>query len=154
MEARLDEETRKKLFGISVFSSKSTTEFTPAAYLEEDEDGEYLIPEEARPVFTLRALNALEKKAVQQEWSKGKSDPQKVMTLIRKTILGVEKLYDAGSGEEIPFEESEEGGMSPGQFLELPQLVSADIMAYVLHISGLLPDYEGTKIKAKADKTK
>jgi len=131
----MDEETKKKMHGLLPFSTKSTIKYTPEVYGDD-------VPEDFKPVFTIRPYsreevkgarkilgsitdNNVEKEDELNEWS-------------RKVVVGWENLYDAGSGEEIEYVQDSTGGADKELYDVLPVTVKALILVQAVKISGLL----------------
>ena len=136
----LDEETRKQLLGYVPFSVDVSTLFTP-------EEFNTIKDTSIRPIFTVRSLNQaelaqLKKNAV----GMSKDTTPEAMTeianknteILKNCILGWVQLYDAGTGEEIPYDAD--------KFKTLPSWMIRSIMGFVRKISGLeTPDELGLK---------
>jgi len=142
MDNKMTPEIRAKLLNRLPFSRNATIDYTPKPYLTKviDADGneteEYDIPEEYRPIFTLRPMSVQDKDKL---GSIKASDEKALRDLVRSAIVGVSRLYDAGSMEEIQFKSDAKGGMDKDQFETLPVMVIRDLFIYVSGISGLSP---------------
>lgn len=144
-EHKMTPELRKKMLTRLPFSRNSSIEHTPAPYLvkEQDEEGkdtdEFAIPEEYRPVFKVRPFSTEEKAKLGKVTNKS-IDEASLRDLVRANIVGVEKLFDAGSMEELPFKGDQNGGMDKGLFDSLPVMVIRDLFVFISGISGLSTD--------------
>jgi len=142
MDNKMTPEIRAKLLNRLPFSRNATIDYTPKPYLTKviDADGneteEYDIPEEYRHIFTLRPMSVQDKDKL---GSIKASDEKALRDLVRSAIVGVSRLYDAGSMEEIQFKSDAKGGMDKDQFETLPVMVIRDLFIYVSGISGLSP---------------
>jgi hypothetical protein len=138
-------ELRKKMLTRLPFSRNASIDYTPAPYLVKDMDDagketdEYAIPEEFRPVFKVRPLSTEEKTKLGKFTSKN-MDETALRELIRTNITGIEKLFDAGTMEEIPFKGDNNGGMDKALFESLPVMVIRDLFVFISGISGLSTD--------------
>lgn len=136
---KLDEATRQKLLTRLPFSRNSTIDFTPKVYLTKalDANGveteEFEIPEEYRPVFKCRPFSIQDKAKI-----KDKNPDDKVLKeVIRKNIIGLEQMYDAGTMEEITFKADEDNCMSLDQFETIPVMIQRELFSFIAGISGL-----------------
>lgn len=68
-ELRLTPELKDKLRGSLGFSVNATFTYVPKAFRQKDDNGEYIIPKDFWPVFTLKSLDGLE--AAKREDSAG-----------------------------------------------------------------------------------
>lgn len=143
MDNKMTPEIRAKLLNRLPFSRNATIDYTPKPYLTKtlDADGneteEYDIPEEYRPIFTLRPMSVQDKDKM---LSSGKAADEKVLRdFVRGSIVGVARLYDAGTMEEIQFKGDPKGGMDKDQFESIPVMVVRDLFIYISGISGLSP---------------
>ncbi len=133
---KLDEATRQKMLTRLPFSRNSTIDFTPKAYLTKvlDAEGkatdEFEIPEEYRPIFKCRPFST-------QDKSKMKADEKVLKEVIRSNIMGVEKLFDAGTMEEMTFKPDENNSMALEQFESLPIIIQRELLTFISGISGL-----------------
>lgn len=140
-EHRMDEDTRKKLLSRLPFNRNSSIDYTPKPYMTKvlGDDGketdEYDIPEEFRPVFSCKPFSVEDKQRMT-----GKALDEKVLRdITRSNIIGVSKLFDAGTMEEIEYKSDPKGGMDKDQFDSLPTMVIRDLFVFVSSISGLAP---------------
>lgn len=138
---KMTPELRELLLNRLPFSRNSSLGYTPKAYLTKtlDENGketeEFEIPEEYRPVFTIRPMTAEEKAKL----STNKPEEKVLRDITRSNIINVIKLYDAGSMEEISFKSDAKGGMDKDQFESIPNIVILDLFRKISSISGLSP---------------
>lgn len=134
-EHKLDEETRRKMLTRLPFSRNSTITHTPKAYLTKDAAGEYDIPDDFRPVFSVRPFSSQDKDRIAK---KDKSNEDKLYREVTASnITGMSQLYDAGSMEEIDFKSAPNGGMDMEQFMSLPVMVQIELYVFIAGISGL-----------------
>ena len=143
MEKRmLTPEVRAALLSKIPFSVNATTEYTPKPYMTKVKDpegkdiDEYSIPEEFRPVFTLRSFTKQESYDVKKVCSKG--EEKGIQEWARKSVIGWKNLFDAGTLEEIEYKSDPTGGADKDLFSVIPEHVVADILMYVSSISGIL----------------
>lgn len=143
MDNRMTPEIRAKLLNRLPFSRNATIEYVPKPYLTKvlDQDGneteEFDIPEEYRPIFVLRPMSVQDKEKM---ITSGKvADEKTLRDFVRSSIVGVTKLFDAGTMEEIIFKSDAKGGMDRDQFESIPIMVVRDLFIYISSISGLSP---------------
>lgn len=135
----MDEETRKKLEGLLPFSVKSTTEFTPSSIGED-------IPEEYRPVFSIRPFNREEMRSATTIFKGLSNDSEsgdlekedKLAECSRKVVMGWKNLFDVGTGEEIEYTQDVNGGADKEKFEMITPDMKASILVESVRISGLL----------------
>jgi hypothetical protein len=143
MDNRMTPELRAKLLNRLPFSRNSTIDYTPKPYLtktldtEGNETEEYDIPEEYRPIFSLRPMSVEDKNKMLSN-SKG-ADEKTLRDFVRSCITNVSRFYDAGTMELIDFKSDAKGGMDKDQFENIPIMVIRDLFIYVSGISGLSP---------------
>lgn len=142
----LDEATRQALLGLSPFSLNSTIDFVPASYKIKNKEGQYVIPEDLWPTFTIRPWTKVENEAVKKSLSKAstltgdqanKAEAESKES-VRKAIKGWSNLIDAGTCEEIEFESDAEGGASKVAFEQFPAALISDLLNKCCSVSGLL----------------
>lgn len=133
----LTEEERHKLIGLAPFSTEATIEYMPEPFKKVDAS--------LQPIFILRGFSIEEKrlatKAVNEsmkDWTIEKDD--KVKDVMRKCIVGWKNLFDVGNGKEIEFtvESASDSGASKKLFASLPSPVVADLLLFLIKISGLV----------------
>ena len=140
-EHKMDEALRQKLLNRLPFNRDVTIDYTPRPYLTKELDAEgketdeYEIPEDYRPVFKCRPFSVAEKQRV----SLGKKEEKELLEITRANILGVEKLYDAGTMDLISYKADPKGGMDRDLFDSLPTMVIRDLFVFISSISGLSP---------------
>ncbi len=125
----LDEETRKKLEGLTPFNAGTTFEFTPDIY------DRLKIPSEARPVFSLRPLTVSEKASITLFIKNG--DAKGMHETARKACIGWANLYDSGTGAAIPYTD-EAGSASKDIFHSLPLPIKDAISGKLGIVSGVM----------------
>lgn len=140
----MTKEIREKLLTRLPFSRSASIDYTPTPYLTKDENGEYEIPEEYRPVFTVRPFSSDDKAKMDKQKM---ADEKLLRDITRGNITGVSRLYDAGTMKEIDFKADENGSMDKDQFNSLPVSVMRDLFIYISGISGLAP-YEKAGLKS------
>ena len=108
MEKRmLTPEVRAALLSKIPFSVNATTEYTPKPYMTKIKDSEgkdtdeYSIPEEFRPVFTVRSFTKQESYDVKKVCTKG--EEKGIQEWTRKVVIGWKNMFDAGTLEEIEY---------------------------------------------------
>ncbi|RPH42664.1 MAG: hypothetical protein EHM87_16125 [Burkholderiales bacterium] len=129
-------EVRAALLSKVPFSSSATIEYTPKSYFTKNDAGEYLIPEDFRPVFTVRPFLKAEIETVKKSCSKGEENS--VREWARKAVVGWVKLFDAGSMEEIDYVPDAIGGCDKTLWSMIPDHICGDILMYASSISGIL----------------
>ncbi len=146
MEKRvLTDEVRKALISKVPFSVSATIEYTPPTYLTKTKDAQgndldYVIPEEYRPVFTLRSFTKIEMDTIKKNITTNKSpDERYIRDITRKVIVGWANLFDAGSMQDIEYKSDTTGGCDKDLWDMIPLQVVSEILTYVSQISGLLP---------------
>jgi len=138
----LTPEVRAALLSKIPFSVNATTEYTPKPYMTKIKDSEgkdtdeYSIPEEFRPVFTVRPFTKQESYDVKKVCTKG--EEKGIQEWTRKVVIGWKNMFDAGTLEEIEYKADPSGGADKDYFGTIPEYVVADILMYVSSISGIL----------------
>ena len=131
----LDEATKKMLQGYVPFSVTATTTYTP-------EEFKSIKDKSLHPVFTLRSLNQSEMTQLKKNASTYTKDTtseelntlaEENMEIVRMCVKSWKNIYDAGTGEEIIFSESEVKDL----FKCLPIWIIKNITEFVKKISGL-----------------
>lgn len=131
-DLRLTEEERKLLEGLAPFNVNSTSQYTPGACTS--------LPEHMRPVFTVRPLRKDEAEKLRKTLAAVKtSDESFLREQVRLVISGMEKMFDAATGELIEYKAAPDGGMDKDIYSTIPIHITSDILMYVCRISGLLP---------------
>lgn len=140
MEKRvLTEEIRRELLGLVPFSVNSTDDFTPTMFLKKNNNGEFLIPEEFRPVFKIRCFTVEEKRKVTKMLINIKETAEdNVRENTRMVVVGWRHLFDAGSNEEVVFKAAPDGGADPDLFAGIPASVAGALLFHASKISGII----------------
>ena len=152
----LTDELRKQLAGFFPFSNEATTEHTPEFFLEKklvkiDENehlvwGEYKIPEEYRPVFTVRCFKKDEYDAAHKLMQEERNDKDHLHTVdrlpkikdsIRKVVSGWINYWDIGKMEQIPFVADTVEGAHKDLWEKVPDSIIMDLQDFVYKLSGL-----------------
>jgi|GEM_PF-2151868 hypothetical protein len=134
----LDEETRKALLGYVPFSSECSINYSPEEFMQ-------IKDESLRPVFKVRSLTQAEMMQIKRNSSGYRgATPEQIekigegnIAIIRGCILGWHNIFDSGSGTEIEFIPSTNGGCEEKLFRAFPDWVIVKIMNFVRTISGL-----------------
>lgn len=132
MAARvLTTEEKKMLEGLAPFNINSVVEYTAKPHRD--------LPEEIRPLFKVRSYKKSEIDEVRKLISKlDEKDEPRMREYARIIMVGMEKMYDAATGEPIEYKAAPDGGMDKDLFATMPLSVVTDIMLYACRISGLL----------------
>lgn len=144
MEERvLTPEMREKLLGDMPFNSDSTIEFTPKHYLRKDEKGDFILPEEYRPVFILKGMTKPQRqkgrKLVIKMSEELKEDDQgHVVDLTRLNVIGWRNMFDLGTMKEFKFNAETDGGCEKKLFDSIPVSIVGQIFFEQCRISGIL----------------
>jgi hypothetical protein len=140
MEKRiLTEEVRRELLGLVPFSVNSTDDFTPAVFLKKNGNGEFILPEEFRPVFKIRCFTVEEKRKVTKMLVNIKEAAEEtVRESTRTVVVGWKNLFDAGSSQEIVFKPAQDGGADPELFSGIPASVAGALLFHASKISGII----------------
>jgi len=143
-EKRLSAELRQELLGLLPFSVDAKTEYTPRQFRKKKKEGEvetekYVIPEEFRPVFTMRCYNKGESDALRKLMLNIKDqDEDTLREWARKIILDWRNFYDAGTSNEIAYKADPSGGADKDLFTTIPAAVVSDLLFHGVKISGLM----------------
>lgn len=137
-----NDEVKKQLIGLLPFDEEATDEYTPKPFEK--------VPEEFRPVFSLRPLKPVEKERMSlyinklsnmegdEDRTKELSDlNDKMNDIVRQCIMGVKNLYDLGTQKLIEYSADEKGGLSKDLWRKIPESVKTNIYYRVNGISGL-----------------
>lgn len=146
MDKTLTPEIRERLLSKLPFTQSATVEYTPECFLSKEND-EYLIPEDFRPVFTLRAFTRFEMDAVKKTCTPDKFDEMGVRNVVRKCVMGWKNLYDAATSKEIDYTADANGGASKDIFDIMPIIVVTQLLQYLSQISGII-DIDKTGLKS------
>jgi hypothetical protein len=146
MEKRiLTDDVRKALISKVPFSQSALIDYTPPTYLirekdSEGKDGEYLIPEEYRPVFKLRSFSKTEMDGIKKNITASKAPDEKyIRDITSKVVMGWTNLYDAGTMEDLEYKADITGGCDKVLWDLMPLQIVSEVLTYVSQISGLLP---------------
>ena len=133
MKRVIDEETRNKLAGLMPFTAASTHEFCPISDKSE-------IPEDLRPVLTVRAFTKPESKQAFELYRKYKelttTDLEKAHEMARKCVTGWVNVVDLATCEEVEYK-SDGTGADVSLWGDIPQMLRSDVFVYLCRISGL-----------------
>jgi hypothetical protein len=132
-ELRLDEKTRKSLLGLMPFTQGGVMDYTPEAYLS--------IPENIRPVFSLRAFTRQESCDIRSMFLNDKYSieerAEKNMENARKVVMGWKNIYDLSTGEPLEYKGSALGA-DKDLFSIFPDVIVSSIFRQASVMSGLL----------------
>ncbi len=135
----MTDEVKKLLISRLPFSTNAVTDFTPPTYMIKDDSGVLLIPEEFRPVFSIRAFTKLESDTLKKSFVNAKNnDENLIRSTARKATMGWRNMYDVGTGDEIPFEADELGQCTRALFDTLPLVVVSELLNYMSQVSGII----------------
>jgi len=143
-ERKLDADMRRLLLGDMPFYAGSTVDYTPEHYkVSRKIDGQDVeIPEEYRPVFSIRAWNTQERDQANSLLKKiediSSNNEKKVAELTRKAITGWQNVFDVGTGNEIDYKPDPDGGLDKELYSALPVIVCIQIFQEIAKISGLM----------------
>jgi hypothetical protein len=138
-EIRLTDEVKAALIGVAPFSTSQTMDFTPAVYMRKDADGSDIIPVEARPVFVIRPFSKGERDAaIKLSADVEKADSVEISEHCRKIVKGWRNLFDAGTGEDIPFKADALGICERELWESIPPMIRGAIFTRCIVISGLM----------------
>ena len=127
----LDEKTRKQLFGYVPFSTEVKVNYTP-------EEFDVIADVTLRPVFEVRSLTQAEQSQLKTNYRGYTSDakPEEIDTIVEKNmaiarncISGWSNYFDAGTGEEIEYNEEHKK--------QLPGWIIVKIAEFIKKISSI-----------------
>lgn len=139
-DRRLTEEIRKKLIGLNPFNQKSTIDFTPTFYKKKNEDGDYNIPQEYWPVFSVRPYTQGELLDIRKVYANKNTENIKldsIRNFARVVTMGWSSLFDSGTMEEIDYTKDQDGFASKEIFESFSFNLINSIIAKATQISGL-----------------
>lgn len=124
---KMSPETLKKLAGLLPANSKYTVKFTPDHYNE--------IPEELRPVFTLKPWK-------QKELAKLADigeDAELAMDAVASQVIGWSNVWELGEDEptEVEYEADSKGGLKRELLDIFPQKITVALLNELTRISGV-----------------
>lgn len=136
-------EKREELLGLLPFSTKATLEYIPGPYLMKKGDTgqeEYVVPENMRPVFSIRAMTRGEMDDLKRKSKGQQMDDDKLREVVASVVVGWKDLYDIAPEipEEIPYKQDPKGGADRETFRLVPAPVVADLAMCILRMNGLM----------------
>jgi len=139
-DIRMTREMREELLGLLPFSTKATLDYVPAPYMLKNDQDEFVVPDELRPTFTLRAMSREEMDTMRQKSKTSKMDDEALRDIVASVCTGWADLYDISPEvpELIDYKQDPKGGADREVFAMVPAPVVADLAMCILRMNGLM----------------